>query len=659
MTWARERHAPPRHRRDRAAQGIPAPLRGILRCIAGVMVSRASARRGVRYQEHPYGCSDIRKLSHDVMHSAGSDLVITSIASAAYGLFNKSTSHTADRDGVTSRAEPIAISGGSIRTSYFTGAISPQALRFIVAGGKFRSVTTINCAPPIGPSRDQGHRFSGPERTINGQTFEGLPLGDVACATNHIFDRLGITSDHGDYWVALILESARLLQVEAPPFLGISMRFSLGMPTVLPVPTNLARVCRQEMATSQRNDILGPASRISIPAIATSLPLLYFFFPTCASMYLAQELIYAVVDAIVADAHLVQHPWTRIIDTDPATIKTLRSCALVGRAYVRPCQMCIFQDLALSDKRHGSPQTLSALLVTNPHLAFYVRGLSVDYRKMEEHLEPIMHILALVTNLTHLAISPDPQRYPVPLPALVLKAFSFPKYLRHIALGYFYFEDVWELHTLLCRNKSLRSLVLRKITLESTEKLRPGDSQAQIPSAESPRIVLESLRLGFMEARVVQAMLDAFTVVDITHLSVLELLEIPMKPLLTLNAPSLQHIKFWTHQSSRHLAHIVDPDALARAHHLQSLDIVVAYLLTLNKMWLMFSSLAQPAHLSALYIRVQVAAEQREWSTLDGLLGALPVLAEVHVYWDRNTEAEMRDWMPVLAGRNVLYKHTY
>ncbi|KAJ6523516.1 hypothetical protein DFH09DRAFT_1372444 [Mycena vulgaris] len=204
-------------------------------------------------------------------------------------------------------------------------------------------------------------------------------------------------------------------------------------------------------------------------------------------MDLTQELIDAIVDAIVVDAELIQDPW--IIDNSPATVETLRSCALVGRAFVHPCQMHLFHGLTLSDKRRGATKTLSTLLVTHPHLASDVRGLSVDYREVEKHLKPITHVLALVKNLTHLAIYPDPQRYPGSVPASVLEAFTFPKHLHHIALGYFHFENVCELHALLCKNTSLTSLVLRSITFETTHKLKPGDSQLSLPRQPTAEIL--------------------------------------------------------------------------------------------------------------------------------------------------------------------------
>jgi hypothetical protein len=53
-----------------------------------------------------------------------------------------------------------------------------------------------------------------------------------------------------------------------------------------------------------------------------------------------------------------------------------------------------------------------------------------------------------------------------------------------------------------------------------------------------------------------------------------------------------------------------------------------------------------------------------EWSELDGLLGKLPALGELHVYSGSQMapkepyeEELLKAWMPVLAGRNVLRIH--
>jgi hypothetical protein len=112
------------------------------------------------------------------------------------------------------------------------------------------------------------------------------------------------------------------------------------------------------------------------------------------------------------------------------------------------------------------------------------------------------------------------------------------------------------------------------------------------------------------------------------------------------------------------LAESVDADALAGAYGLKSLDLKVPFLPSLSKMVRLFGSLEHLMQLRWVCITVSQKTYLAEWSELDGLLGELPALDEVHVYsgsqWtpgEPHQEALLKAWMPVLAGRDVLRIH--
>ncbi|KAJ6583058.1 hypothetical protein DFH09DRAFT_1309296 [Mycena vulgaris] len=142
-------------------------------------------------------------------------------------------------------------------------------------------------------------------------------------------------------------------------------------------------------------------------------------------MDLPQELINSIVDAIADGMDLIQDPWIINKLETVHVARTLRSCALVARPFVRPCQHYLFHGFTVTEyaviypphNEHRPPlaahrckriypEALSALLATRPHLATYVRALAFENTEMGEHLDSISHILAGLTNLTRVDLHP-------------------------------------------------------------------------------------------------------------------------------------------------------------------------------------------------------------------------------------------------------------
>jgi hypothetical protein len=263
--------------------------------------------------------------------------------------------------------------------------------------------------------------------------------------------------------------------------------------------------------------------------------------------HLPQELIDSVVDAILDDVDLSQNPW--IINKTPGVLETLRSCALVASAFVRPCQMYIFYGLAVDENSRNRPESFSALFSASPHLAPYVRALFflAIPRQVEENCESIPPFIACLTNLVRLDIRAPSlmdgwKEYPALARASFSSAFSLPS-MKHVRIGPIRFENLSELDALLSASTGLKTLELRYITVKNTHSASSLSAMSSVAAA--PRIVLESLHVYSINPGEFLAMLpiDSFTVLDITRLRSLRLKRTLMKPLVQLNASTVQHLE--------------------------------------------------------------------------------------------------------------------
>ncbi|KAJ7185925.1 hypothetical protein C8R46DRAFT_388499 [Mycena filopes] len=390
-------------------------------------------------------------------------------------------------------------------------------------------------------------------------------------------------------------------------------------------------------------------------------------------MDLPQELINAIVDAIVDDVDLAQDPW--IIDNTDRVLDTLKSCSLVARPFVHPCQTYIFHGIALTSDGHTSPLIFATVLSESPHLASYVRALYFEGNAAtaREHSASLSHILPAVVNLARLDISTGLDEaewvaYPAAVRTAVASSLALPS-LRHVTLWYFVFADARKLQDLLAASTGLRALVLRSISFQND--VEEEDDKQQLPSAVSasasaPRVALDSLQLYFLDAQHVQELLNAFTAIDITRLRTLYLHNSPMLTLLRRNAPTIQHLKIRGYYSDIFLARTIDPDALAEAHGLETLDIRVPFLASLTKILRLLGplSLDHLTRLRTILVSVSQKTLADKWAELDACVGALPGLREVRVYSgseynpaEPHAEGLLRAWMPRLAGRGVLRVH--
>ncbi|KAJ7766650.1 hypothetical protein B0H16DRAFT_369434 [Mycena metata] len=237
------------------------------------------------------------------------------------------------------------------------------------------------------------------------------------------------------------------------------------------------------------------------------------------SVRLPQELIDAIIDEF--DVSLTDIKNTRIFPDR----NTLKSCALVSRAFVLPSQKKLFSIVTtLCAGWDGTPderlRLFSKLLVSRPHIGQYVRTLTLAYRCARS--KSLDYVLNSLPNLKTLLLHPwdelrgpnwdKPPEFPKHHRDSFIALFSQPS-LRSLSLRKHQFSNAFELQSLFSNSVGLEELELLHIKLADVSAL---DSPNGRP--HSPRVVLKSLNLAGMSISVIDALLEGFTAVDISHL---------------------------------------------------------------------------------------------------------------------------------------------
>jgi hypothetical protein len=408
-------------------------------------------------------------------------------------------------------------------------------------------------------------------------------------------------------------------------------------------------------------------------------------------MKLPQELVDWIIDAVVSDLDLAENPWS-ILRT-PDVLQTLRACSLVAQPFVRRSQIHIFHGIAI-EKSDTLPtlELFSTILLQRPHLAPYVRALDFEFRSLEFdfHLRDIPHILTSVTNLERLDVRPEKidNRFldGGVIRQAFLTAFALP-YLRHLTIWHCHFDSALTLQAHFGESTSLKTLALRSIDFDDHRYRAALPAQpstfpppAKPSTSPPPRVVLDTLKLFFLDAAQVQEMLDVFTVIDITHLRSLCLDNTPMNSLLRVNAATLQRLKIGSYfpgtgrvpPTNRNalidpngtdeiLDEAIDPGALTGVHGLQALDLQLPSLASLNRVLRRLGYLGDLMRLSTVTITVSDKTQPAEWQALDALLDSAPALAEVTIYSGSRWIPDEPEpaWLPMLASRDVLRIHQW
>ncbi|KAF7329420.1 hypothetical protein MKEN_00204000 [Mycena kentingensis (nom. inval.)] len=381
---------------------------------------------------------------------------------------------------------------------------------------------------------------------------------------------------------------------------------------------------------------------------------------------LPQELLDAIIDAIVDREQLLADPWA--VNNTEDTLKALRACALVSHAFVRPCQQYLFHAATFSkhaqqDMLPVDPAALLAVLDRSPHLAKYIRAVHVESALDDEtECADLCRILEMTENIDRLDVLPrvDTELDGVPwsptFAAVYKRTFHRPT-LRHLTLWYFSWVSAPELEELLCRSAGLKTLVLRSVAFDDTAVVGRNDS-----NAVEPAVVIDNLHLYFLNADSLAALVSSFRRVDLNHLRSLFLHNTPTLSILELNAPTLESLKFRAYYPDPSLRESIAPDALASATRLRTLELQLPFLSSLNSVLARLGSLANLPELRRVVVSVSQRTQEAQWAELDRLLaGAGVALEEVRVYSgsqytanEPHPDEEMRRWMPMLQRRGVL-----
>ncbi|KAF7319161.1 hypothetical protein HMN09_00252600 [Mycena chlorophos] len=239
------------------------------------------------------------------------------------------------------------------------------------------------------------------------------------------------------------------------------------------------------------------------------------------SRHLPQELIDAIVDS-VADPR----------QDGGIHEETLRACSLAGRAFVRPCQQRLFSSLKLYTAHNSfcargteasviqTSLQLAQVLRDSPHLAPYVRQVSVAYPKSisvlyePEYLQALADVFQHLSGLETLALQPRPIngheiRTSSPIPQdLVAPVLLSPscENLRRLELTRIRLTNIAEIEDILGVANQLKELVLRDIRIYEDDE--------RVSSRETTRYrrppPLEYLELRVVPSYFYQEALEAF-----------------------------------------------------------------------------------------------------------------------------------------------------
>ncbi|KAJ7735737.1 hypothetical protein B0H16DRAFT_1575249 [Mycena metata] len=326
-------------------------------------------------------------------------------------------------------------------------------------------------------------------------------------------------------------------------------------------------------------------------------------------MKLPQELIDLIIGEIFV--HKDPDPFLPWRQRSPVAIYTLKSCTLLSRAFVRTAQKQLFLAIRV---RPG----LSGLLNT-PHICQYVKHLEVEYAGNEIH-----RFLSSLPNLQAISLHSFSQ-WGAQLRASVLETLALPT-LRCVQLSGYRLADAAELHAMLKNAVGLKQLALTSIAF------RQEVIGVRIELRASRTIVIDSLRLigSGLRSEDITSMLEAFTVVDISHLRRLQISRSAGEALLCVNAPTLEGLEIdWE-------AYCTAPyeGSPIGAHHLRSITITAPKPSNVASALCFLGNLADMAELEKVKLKIMDKLDTKDeaiWRLMDTNLSSAPHLRVVEV----------------------------
>ncbi|KAJ7083256.1 hypothetical protein C8R44DRAFT_54888 [Mycena epipterygia] len=379
--------------------------------------------------------------------------------------------------------------------------------------------------------------------------------------------------------------------------------------------------------------------------------------PSGTTAQLPQELIDAIIDEF--DISLTAPNNSRAFPDREA----LRACALVARAFVRPSQMKLFSTVILFAASYGQhpderSRLFSKLLSSRAHIGLYVRQLVLSYRNARSN--SVVHILSCLSKLQALCLYPwagyrQEKNPPLPihLKDAFLAAFSLSS-LRRLELRAHRFANPQELESILSDSVGLKELTLNNIQFT--------DISASAPKVRSqaPRVVLDSLTVFAMMTDEIDAVLNTFTAVDITHLRSV-CCDRHHISLLRANAHSIQELKLVLKDNLAAIPHEAILDQILPADtslHTIELRIYLSYLVPF-----IIRLLGNLVNVKALK-RIAITAPggmdlftgPRDWTDFDAGLAKVGSELEIEINLGRSryrqpNEGEIRRLLPALTAK--------
>ncbi|KAJ7261455.1 hypothetical protein C8J57DRAFT_1634410 [Mycena rebaudengoi] len=364
-------------------------------------------------------------------------------------------------------------------------------------------------------------------------------------------------------------------------------------------------------------------------------------------MRVPQEIVDTIID------HLL--PIDSEDDGRETRVGALRACALTCRSFLPRSQTHLFATIRCL--RSGDVLLFDRLLAGSPYIgSLYVRyfslvGVPGDF-SFDVVPDSIMvsRILSLLPNLARLDVVSvsDPQ---IGFPTAVEGAFSLLS-LRTLQLSRLSFTNAAALDSLLRHARALQDLSLEDICFGH----HPVDHTG--PASRGVAVALASLRLHLVRKREVDAMLAAFSAVDIRHLLSLEIQTMSSPgSLLAANAHTIQRVRYPLHPRD-----VEDPEILIGNRSLQFIEVIEPNA-DMTDSLMAFGNLRHLTALRTISLHFDEGLDDfplhtLEWGQLDAILAqAGSSLEDVRLYAFAEqlrkslpNLAAVRSWLPSVAG---------
>ncbi|KAJ6451310.1 hypothetical protein C8R45DRAFT_946317 [Mycena sanguinolenta] len=365
----------------------------------------------------------------------------------------------------------------------------------------------------------------------------------------------------------------------------------------------------------------------------------------------------------------------------------LKSCALIARSFVRPCQTRLFAVVsfrhyentgrrdALPSPRHISSTILSrrllALLSGSPHIAPYIRTLDLCYNSNAAEAEFVPRILSTLRAL-HTLVLTDHFNPDETLKPSAFDVFSLPR-LRRVELCQYKLHNVSDLDSLLSQAKGLKELTVRGIRFNryrSRNQVNMGIPR-ELRRKSTVRTQVEDLTLVELDMFALKSVLECCYTVDIEHLKSLSIIDgRPATGFSRAKSHSAPKLKIG--RSSSTTTWPCDVPGLGMIpgdHYLNGINFEVNELGSILKLVPLLGDLRNLTAWEIMEITLHHTLNAREmdkWEQLDGLLEPLPSAIQVHIcvafdfqaqgIHPRDVEA-IKARLPVLSNRRTLHVH--